>query len=64
MARLAIIRSLRGNYLSKEALINLCEFWQRQVFKFEALVFKHSYSMVQTNNEEIGTLAKPRKVNL
>ncbi len=48
----------------KEPLNNLDEFWQRQVFKLEALGFKHSHSMVQTNNEEIGSLAKPLRVSL
>ena len=48
----------------KESLSNLNEFWQRQVFKIETLVIKHSDSMVQTNNEEIGNLAKPRRVSL
>ncbi len=48
----------------KEALSNLAEFRQRQVFKFEAFVFCIVYSMVKTNNEEIGNLAKPRRVSL
>ena len=48
----------------KESHSNLNEFWQRQVFKIETLVIKHSDSMVQTNNEEIGNLAKPRRVSL
>jgi len=48
----------------KEPLRNIDEFWQRQVLKLEALVLKHSHSMVQTNKEEIENLAKPGRVSL
>ncbi len=29
-------------------------------FQVQGIVFKHSHSMVQTDNEEIGDLVKPR----
>jgi len=52
-----MILGLNQEFL-KETLIKSHKFWQRQVSKFEAF-FLHSYSMVKTNNEEIGDLAKP-----
>ncbi len=33
-------------------------------FQVRGICFLHSYSMVKTNNEEIGNLPKPRRVSL
>jgi len=33
-------------------------------FQVRGIDFKHSHSMVQINNEEVGNLAKPRRASL